>query len=213
MYAIHRKFGVLSPTSFLYLSRQNLPFFPHQLLRAPYSTTRKFLGNTSRNVRNLLYTTKGPTQLSSSSVSIPNVSYRIGVAFSAKNTRFNPNTDLFSFDSTKEYKKINTGRPRSGQDAYFVSKVASGNNVAFGVADGVGGWIESGIDSAHVSHGLCKYMAESVKGVSGTKNKIRARAVLQKGYEGVMDDTSISGGGSTACVAIASSEGHIEVAK
>jgi protein phosphatase PTC7 len=213
MLTINKRFGVLSRSSFLHLSCENLRYFSRQLLRVPYLSTRQLLGNINRILRNPLYPAAGPTRLYSNSVSIPSFSYRIGVAFSAKNTRFNPNTDLFSFDSKKEVKKINTGRPRSGQDAFFVSNVAYGNNVAFGVADGVGGWIESGIDSAHFSHGLCKYMAESARGIKGTNNKIKAGAVLQEGYEGVVEDTSIAGGGSTACVAIASSDGHIEVAK
>lgn len=152
-------------------------------------------------------------RLYSTSVSTPSFSFRIGAAFSAKNTRFNPKSDLFSFDPAAEDKRINTGRPRSGQDAYFVSKVAHGTDVAFGVADGVGGWIESGIDSAHFSHGLCKYMTKVAQGFEGSSNKIRPGALLRGGYEGVVDDKSIVGGGSTACIAVAKSDGHVEVAK
>jgi protein phosphatase PTC7 len=178
---------------------------------APFLVGKCLSGNADCRRQSPSY--PAPARLYSTVLSRPRFSFRIGVAFSAKNSPFNPRTDLFSFDPAKDDQKINTGRQRSGQDAFFVSKVAGGSNVAFGVADGVGGWIDSGIDSAHFSHGLCKYMAQNAKEFKGSSNKIRAGALLQQGYEGLVDDSSISGGGSTACVAVAKSDGHVEVAK
>ena len=105
-------------------------------------------------------------------------------------------------------------RPNSGQDAFFISGIGSSTNVAFGVADGVGGWSESGIDSAHFSHGLCKYMTEVACGVEqGAEKKLKAGGLLQKGYDAVVADKSIPGGGSTACIAIGSNDGALQVAK
>lgn len=149
----------------------------------------------------------------SASVAKSSFSFRIGAAFSGKITPFNPAKDIFSFDPATEHNAINARRQRSGQDAFFVSKVGSGSNVAFGVADGVGGWIESGIDSAHFSRGLCRYMAKVAREFDDSSDRIRAEALLQEGYEGTVDDKSIVGGGSTACVAVTSSDGHLEVAK
>lgn len=140
-------------------------------------------------------------------------SFRVGAAFSAKNTRFNPKTDRFSFELTKVEKEINTGRPRSGQDAFFISKIGNGSNIAFGVADGVGGWIESGIDSAHFSHGICRSMAKIAQDTTGSGDDLGVQQLLQKGYEEVVADRSILGGGSTACVAVAKDDGNLEVAK
>ena len=159
------------------------------------------------------YSFAAPQQTYSTSVANPRFSFRIGAAFSGKITPFNPEKDFFSFDPATKHNGLKPGRQRSGQDAFFVSKVGNGSNVAFGVADGVGGWIDSGIDSAHFSRGLCRYMAEVARGFDDSSNKIRAEALLQKGYEGTVDDKSIVGGGSTACVAVTSSDGHIEVAK
>lgn len=160
-----------------------------------------------------LYHITGPTRTYSTSIAKPSFSFRIGASFSAKITPFNPEKDIFSFDPATQDDRTKTRSQRSGQDAFFVSQVGNGSNVAFGVADGVGGWIESGIDSAHFSRGLCKYMAKVAREFDDSRNKIRAEALLQRGYDGTVDDRSIVGGGSTACVAVASSEGHIEVAK
>ena len=160
-----------------------------------------------------MYPTEVSTRTYSTSVTKPSFSFRIGAAFSAKITPFNPEKDLFSFDPATQNNTIRYRQQRTGQDAFFVSKVGSGNNVAFGVADGVGGWIDSGIDSAHFSRGLCRYMAKVAEEFDDSSNKIRAEVLLRKGYEGTVDDGSIVGGGSTACVAVASSDGHIEVAK
>lgn len=138
-------------------------------------------------------------------------SYRVGAAFSAKNTRFNTKTDSFLFNAGNS--EINTGRPRSGQDAFFVSKVGKCGNVAFGVADGVGGWISSGIDSAHFSHGLCRSMATIARDDEDSENIMRVQDLLYKGYAKVVADRSISGGGSTACIAVGREDGNLEVAK
>lgn len=159
------------------------------------------------------YPIVSPKRTYSTCVAKPNFSFRIGAAFSAKITPFNPEKDRFSFDPTTNDDRIEARRHRSGQDAFFISKVGDGPNVAFGVADGVGGWIESGIDSAHFSRGLCRYMAKVAREFDDSSGNIRAEALLQAGYEGTVDDRSIVGGGSTACLAVASSDGHIEVAK
>ena len=142
-------------------------------------------------------------------------SYRIGASFSAKGRRFVQKTDHYSYDLTKPSKQgYDTGKPTSGQDAFFVSRIGNSNSMAFGVADGVGGWSESGIDSAYFSHGLCEHIiqvAESTK--AAEKESLSAQKLLQKAYDAVVADESISGGGSTACVAVGSDSGHLQVAK
>ena len=86
--------------------------------------------------------------------------------------------------------------------------------MAFGVADGVGGWSDSGIDSAHFSHRLCEHMAEVARGVvQGAEEELKANELLQKGYDAVVADKSIYGGGSTACIAVGSNDGALQVAK
>ena len=111
-------------------------------------------------------------------------------------------------------KKDSTGKPASGQDAFFIKRVGNGTSMAFGVADGVGGWANSGIDSAHFSHGLCEHMIQAAQTTNETEEKtLGAEKLLQVGYDGVVTDESIPGGGSTACVAVGREDGSIQVAK
>ena len=84
--------------------------------------------------------------------------------------------------------------------------------MAFGVTDGVGGWADSGIDSADFSHGICNYMAESARDY-GSSTDLTARRLMEMGYERIVADETIVGGGSTACVGIARGDGNVEVAK
>ena len=86
--------------------------------------------------------------------------------------------------------------------------------MAFGVADGVGGWSDSGIDSAHFSHGLCQRMIETAESLNmSSEPLLGAQKLLQSGYDAVVADETIPGGGSTACVAIGRDDGNLEVAK
>lgn len=90
----------------------------------------------------------------------------------------------------------------------------TGEDVAFGVADGVGGWVEQGIDPSAFSEGLCRYMAHTAGKweEQGEQGKLSSRKLLQAGYDGVSEDDEITGGGSTACVAIGRTDGTFEVA-
>ncbi|KAI9819473.1 MAG: hypothetical protein M1827_006921 [Pycnora praestabilis] len=164
-------------------------------------------------------------QTSSAFFSTSQFGYRVAASFSAKGHHFNPDTNLFNFDPTNPTQKVlateNQGRrkkkdrPDSGQDAFFISPVGSSGSVAFGVADGVGGWTESGIDPADFSHGLCEYMAISAydfPAVSPKSGYLRPRELMEAGYAKVVKDRSIAGGGSTACVAVGRSDGSLEVA-
>ncbi|KAL8806592.1 MAG: hypothetical protein Q9182_001239 [Xanthomendoza sp. 2 TL-2023] len=147
------------------------------------------------------------------SASSTSVVYRLGAAFSAKGRRFNTRQDLYSFEPSLHSieKQPFTGKPASGQDAFFISSVGSSESAAFGVADGVGGWDSSGIDSAHFSHALCRYLAKNAQGTT-EEQRLGARELLSQGFADVVADEEITGGGSTACVAVANSTGHVEVA-
>lgn len=139
--------------------------------------------------------------------------YRIGASFSAKDRRFNPLQDSYSFDPSAPEKDVVTGKPASGQDAFFSSIVGQTGNVAFGVTDGVGGYSEQGIDSAHFSHGLCRNLAKAARDPRESAARLTARDLLQRGYDGVVAERQIRGGGSTACIAVARSNGSMEIAK
>lgn len=85
--------------------------------------------------------------------------------------------------------------------------------IAFAVADGVGGWAEHKIDPADVSHGLCTYMAQHALTAEASQQKLRPKELLQKGYNSVVADETITAGGTTASVGVAQTDGCVELAK
>lgn len=144
-------------------------------------------------------------------------SYGITASYTAKDRRYNPVTNIFNFDPDApiiEPRKDKRTRPDSGQDAFFVSRVGKSGDVAFGVADGVGGWTDSGVDPADFSHGLCDYMAYAAwTYLPDAKSPVLStRGLMQKGYEAIANDETVKAGGSTACIGIAKEDGSLEVA-
>ena len=147
----------------------------------------------------------------------PRFTYRLGASASGKSSRLQPaehgsnfwtqavvNGDPSYFSSIKRF---------SGEDAFFMSQVAkSDRHVVFGLADGVGGWQDQGVDPSRFSHGLCRYMAEATFRPEKEQD-LRQGTILQKGYDRVKKDRSISAGGSTASVATAEPNGQLEAAK
>ncbi|KAF2750673.1 protein serine/threonine phosphatase 2C [Sporormia fimetaria CBS 119925] len=156
----------------------------------------------------------------------PHFTYHVAASYSAKGHLFNSENNVFtaglpeSVDSEatdlQECKKSfdKRKRPKSGQDAFFYSQVGNTETTTFGVADGVGGWVESGIDPADFSHGLCEYMTCAARlWPQGASSKtLHPKDLMQIGYDEVIRDRSIVGGGSTACLAVAEPEGVVEVA-
>lgn len=141
--------------------------------------------------------------------------YHAAASFSGKGKRFDPNSNVFQFNPfhrvQPQIKRPKSKRPASGQDAFFIARKGDTNDVAFGVADGVGGWEESGVDPADFSHSFCDYMALAAY-ESKPDKPLTAKALMQKGYDDVCHDKSIPAGGSTACVAIVSEDGVMDVA-
>jgi protein phosphatase PTC7 len=144
-------------------------------------------------------------------------SYRIAASFSAKGRVHNTKKDIYAYDPADPpitRNKARYARPASGQDAFFVSNIGNSGHVAFGVADGVGGWANQGVDPANFSHGLCGSMGDIAREVRGSlEDKLRPSELLHLGYDEVLDDPTIVAGGSTACVAVAQDNGSLEVAK
>ncbi|KAL2260683.1 hypothetical protein VTK26DRAFT_5232 [Humicola hyalothermophila] len=148
--------------------------------------------------------------------------YNVAASYIAKGRFFDPSTHIFQFSPYNRVqpprgKRGKLSRPDSGQDAFFVSRLgAVPGEVALGVADGVGGWMDSGIDPADFSHAFCDYMAAaataSTATMGGTGRPLSARQVMQKGYEAVCHDPLIKAGGSTAIVGLLTADGMLEVA-
>ncbi|CEJ90149.1 Putative 5-azacytidine resistance protein azr1 [[Torrubiella] hemipterigena] len=149
------------------------------------------------------------------STSSPKFSYNIAASFIAKDRPYDPSTHVFHFNPYNRIQpprnRKRSSRPDSGHDAFFVSRVNDSGAVAFGVADGVGGWVDSGVDPADFSHGFCDYMAAAAYEHKGS-TALTARSLMQAGYDAVCNDKSLSAGGSTACVAVASPDGVLDVA-
>jgi protein phosphatase PTC7 len=158
--------------------------------------------------------------------STPRFSYHVAASYSAKQDRFNADANLFtqplhdaSKSTTTDLKEckhavIKRRRAKSGQDAFFFSQVGTTDATTFGVADGVGGWVESGLDPADFSHGLCEYMtcAARLWPHGSNTTSLHPRDLLQVAYDEVTEDSTIEGGGSTACLAVAEADGSVEVA-
>ena len=143
--------------------------------------------------------------------------YGIAASFTAKDRRYNPDTNVFNFNPynhIRARRKDKRTRPDSGQDAFFISRVGESSDVALGVADGVGGWVDSGVDPADFAHGFCDYMAHAAYTHRGEdwNPPLNARSLMQRGYEDICRDETVKAGGSTACVAIAKGGGSLEVA-
>ncbi|RCI11500.1 hypothetical protein L249_7767 [Ophiocordyceps polyrhachis-furcata BCC 54312] len=144
---------------------------------------------------------------STTTTTTPRLGFHLAASFSAKDRPFDPSTHVFHFESGSS--PVTTRRPDSGHDAFFVSRVKGSDAVAFGVADGVGGWTESGVNPADFSNGLCNAMAVAASAASGP---VTARKIMSHGYDAVCRDERVRAGGSTACVAIASSDGILDLA-
>ncbi|KAF2151296.1 protein serine/threonine phosphatase 2C [Myriangium duriaei CBS 260.36] len=146
----------------------------------------------------------------------PPFSYHMAASSSAKRARLRPAEEGATFWTQKNVDRdppIFVSREEySGQDAFFLAHIAkSRRHVAFGVADGVGGWEESGVNPAHFAHGLCRYMAENTLRPEKEQD-LRPINLLTKGYDQVQEDPTIQAGGSTASLATADGSGYMEVA-
>lgn len=162
-------------------------------------------------------------QSSTRSLAGPTFTFKIAAAFSGKSNVFDQGKHHYTFDSSTgnagyaDPGLTSQGRKLpSGQDSFFVTSIGDSSAAAFAVADGVGGYKDSGIDSADFAHGITKYMKETAErqsGNQGTKDKLTPLRLLQEGYNRLCHDESIKGGGSTACVAVADPDGTLSVAK
>ncbi|CAF3726298.1 unnamed protein product [Adineta steineri] len=101
-------------------------------------------------------------------------------------------------------KKNSTKIPRSnrpnvnGDDAYFVAKNRLGDFL--GVADGVGGWREHGIDPSLFSSSLMEACKSLVDNKLIDLNPVTLTELLSKGYQQLLENKQCIVGSSTACI-------------
>lgn len=144
--------------------------------------------------------------------------FNIAASYIGKDKPYDPATHVFHFNPYNRVqpplRRSKRARPESGQDAFFVTRLNDAGGVALGVADGVGGWMDSGVDPADFSHGFCDYMAAAAYESAPAKQQppLSARALMQTGYEAICADPSVPAGGSTAIVGLLDPSGQLEVA-
>ncbi|KAI1803360.1 protein serine/threonine phosphatase 2C [Daldinia bambusicola] len=205
---LSKTYGLLSRPLIPNISCQSRPLVPSStLLRQRFIFPRAFSVQTTLRSQETQSKTDSPRRYT----------YHAAASFSAKNKRFNPTNDVFHFNPynrIQTQKRPKSKRPASGQDAFFISRVGDTNAIAFGIADGVGGWEDSGVDPADFSHSFCDYMASVAyeHKSDATGASLTARSLMQRGYDDVCKDGSIHAGGSTASIGIASEDGRLEVA-
>jgi protein phosphatase PTC7 len=148
--------------------------------------------------------------------STPKFTYGISASYCSKENHYDPVKNVSQFNAYNAIAaplKPPQQRPASGQDSYFVAPVSQTSDIALGIADGVGGWIDSGVDPSDFSHGFCEYMAYTAY-TSNTIDSapISARRLMQRGYDLICKSGKVRAGGSTACIGLLSSSGSMEVA-
>ncbi|OWP00386.1 5-azacytidine resistance protein azr [Marssonina coronariae] len=185
-----------------------------------FSTRPLQQSNRNPNLRQPLFSIHVPSRFFHTTrvaLSSPKFTYGIAASFTAKDHHYNPDTNVFSFNPynrIRARRKDKRTRPDSGQDAFFVSRIGDSADVALGVVDGVGGWVDSGVDPADFAHGICDYMAHAAYTHKPEEQSptLSARSLMQRGFEDICRDDTVLAGGSTACVAVARGDGSLEVA-
>lgn len=185
----------------------------------PQRTPRVFVATARRKYNG------GRREFSSGSPleSRPKISFRLAVSSSGKGRRFSPDRNFYNFHpqvhnalgiQSPNYYDRKANRPDSGEDSFFISKIGYDNEAfAFGVADGVGGWSESGIDPADFSHSFCGHMAETALNWESSPESLRAMTLMRLGYEKTLLDKAVFAGSSTACIGVARNDGSVQLAK
>ncbi|KAF8575553.1 protein serine/threonine phosphatase 2C [Ramaria rubella] len=103
----------------------------------------------------------------------------------------------------------------AGEDFFFVQEVRNGSGVSFGVADGVGAWVESGVDPSLFSQALCfhahRYSKNAWSGEPETEPgepydepvegwELTPQECIELSHGGVLRERAVPAGSSTICV-------------
>ena len=217
--AAQRNFNALPlPFSFkgserLHKQQQRANYTGPQFTAFTFSQSVRQNSRPSVSSRSEFYTKKKSTRdysTTNSSKPVPKIKYSAAAAYSAKNHYYRPHYH-WSYESQDSSKF----RFPAGQDSFFVAGIQNSASLAVGVADGVGGWSDSNIDSAIFARSLCDNMARSVSSAHGqfSAEVEGPQKLLELGYKAVMKDSDVIGGGSTACIAIACEKSGVTVAK
>lgn len=179
------------------------------ILRPPHRNTNRILSQSTSSCATYGVTSNRKFSTDDSN-SASLVKYGVAAAYSAKN-------HFYRAHNHWTYESQNSSKYRfpAGQDAFFVTNIHGSESLAVGVADGVGGWSESNIDPAIFARSLCNNIARAAANPSAefSTENVDPRSLMEIGYKAVMKDSTVIGGGSTACVAVANEYGGISIAK
>ncbi len=94
----------------------------------------------------------------------------------------------------------------AGEDAFFITPSQATNShlvsSVFGVADGVGGWVEYKVDPSEMSRALmnnCKQISSSL--LAEPQKEIDPKELLTLSYQNILEAKQVKAGSCTACVA------------
>lgn len=111
-----------------------------------------------------------------------------------------------------------------GEDAFFIANIDEFRSRAAGIADGVGGWVQYGVDPSLISRKLMQFaqlyvLKQQEKGNinddnNNGKSTNYALNVLQYAYENVTNTelSKIRAGSTTACIIYVTNNGELQSA-
>ncbi|GAC96691.1 protein phosphatase 2C [Pseudozyma hubeiensis SY62] len=89
----------------------------------------------------------------------------------------------------------------AGEDSLMCTSMGMAGDVAIGVADGVGGWTENGIDPSLFSQALMFYASRSASQASTDPSTGGApNQILSEAFEHVLKEPLVVAGSATACI-------------
>ncbi|CDS00693.1 hypothetical protein, partial [Sporisorium scitamineum] len=102
----------------------------------------------------------------------------------------------------------------AGEDSLLCTSMGANGDVAIGVADGVGGWTENGIDPSLFSQALMFYASRSAAQASAAPEEGAApNRILAEAFEHVLNEPLVVAGSATACIlTLKSSDGTLRSA-
>ena len=113
--------------------------------------------------------------------------------------------------SSNALQYLNRKRGTIGDDAWFIASDRGGGSDVLGVADGVGGWRDIGVDPSKFSSNLmrtCKRVVEQGLGEARVDHKTPLE-ILSASYHALLENKNPSlVGSSTACIIVFNRESH-----
>ncbi|CED84244.1 Serine/threonine protein phosphatase [Phaffia rhodozyma] len=92
--------------------------------------------------------------------------------------------------------RVKKDKKDAGEDFFMIHERPADQLTTLAVADGVGGWAESGVDPSVFSQALMYHAWKAAQGDVSAQPK----DILQKAYDGVKVDAEVKAGSATACV-------------